>query len=410
MQKNKLLSVIIICILVLLAGCSSDKNVITNSNQNDNSIQSSTDMAVTGTETDIDETGVEADKSMAPNEGDKEVVIDTILYPVMNSKDKWGYIDFEGKLIIDYIYDHAHFFSEGAASVQINEKEGLIDPDGKFIIEPVYDFCGDFSEGMAHVVKEDDGKFKHGFTNKNGDVFFKNYFNNNTGDFHDGLAVFEIDLKFGYVDKNGEIVIEPSYSYAYDFSEGLAMVADDKYKCGFINTKGELVIPFNFDHDAYDAYNIQGFVNGLGAVCENGKYGFINSNGEYVVAPEFEDIEKFSDGIALVYINGLWGYIDEMGEYAIEPQFKHATSFSYGYAFARLTETSNSYDSGGYGLIDKTGKFITPTNLIYENGGGYTFIGEWSIGFHHDLARIAKEEGDRFAYIDKTGKSVWKME
>lgn len=410
MYKNKMLHVIIICILVLLIGCSSDKNTLTSSNQNDNAIQPSTDIEVTGAEADIEETGADADKSMAPNEDDKEVVIDTILYPVMNSKDKWGYIDSEGKLIIDYIYDHAYFFSEGAASVQINGKEGLIGPDGKFVIEPVYDFCGDFSEGLAHVVKEDDDNFKHGFVNKSGDVFYKNYFNNNTGDFHDEFAVFEIDQKFGYVDKSGEIVIEPSYSSAYDFSEGLAMVANENNKCGFINTKGELVIPFNFDHDSLETYYFQGFVNGLGAVCENGKYGFINTNGKYVIAPEFEYIEKFSDGFALVFINGLWGYIDERGEYAIEPQFKHATSFSYGYALARLTDTSDPYDSDGYGLIDKTGEFITPTNLIYENGGGYTFIGEWSIGFHHELARVAREDGDKFAYIDKTGETVWKME
>ena len=100
----------------------------------------------------------------------------SFLYPVMKD-DKWGYIDAEGNLVIDYKFDYAGFFTDGAATVRIGGKESLMAPDGKFLIEPAYDFCGNYSEGLAHVVLGEDGKSRHGFADLTGRVFFRDYFN-----------------------------------------------------------------------------------------------------------------------------------------------------------------------------------------------------------------------------------------
>lgn len=334
----------------------------------------------------------------------------SFLYPVMKD-DKWGYIDAEGNLVIDYKFDYAGFFTDGAATVRIGGKESLMAPDGKFLIEPAYDFCGNYSEGLAHVVLGEDGKSRHGFADLTGRVFFRDYFNNNTGSFHDGLACFEKNGKFGYVNTEGDIVIEPSYDFAYDFSEGLAMVADMD-KCGFINMKNELVIPMIYDHYPEESYLYQGFSNGLAVVCADGKYGYIDTQGNYRIPPKFGYAERFCEGLALVCEDGLWGYIDEKEDYAITPQFQYASSFSGGYAFARLPGQDDPSEYGGFGLIDKTGRFVTPTNLYYEYGGGYTFAMEWSSGFVGDLARVILEDaqGIHYVYISKNGDIVWEME
>jgi len=197
---------------------------------------------------------------------------------------------------------------------------------------------------------------------------------------------------------------------AYDFSEGFATVANNDDKCGFINRFGELVIPFQFDHNPDGTFLYEGFSNGLAAVCINGKFGFINTSGEIVIDAVYDYVERFSDGTALVLVDGLYGYINESGKYIIEPQFAHATSFHNGYAFVR-NSSEGSEQNGGYALMDKKGAFITEENLIYENGGGYTFITEWNTGFVNDLARVVME-GDRnprFVYINKNGDVVWEM-
>lgn len=59
----------------------------------------------------------------------------------------------------------------------------------------------------------------------------------------------------GFMTTFGKIVIPIQYSYAYNFNEGLAMVANQEDKYGFINKKGTVIIPFiykrHFSHEQF---------------------------------------------------------------------------------------------------------------------------------------------------------------
>ena len=50
----------------------------------------------------------------------------------------------------------------------------------------------------------------------------------------------------------------------------------------------------------------------------------INSLGEMVIKPKFEDISPFYEGLAAVKLNGLWGYLDESGKMIFEPKYQEA--------------------------------------------------------------------------------------
>ena len=53
--------------------------------------------------------------------------------------------------------------------------------------------------------------------------------------------------KFGFIDEVGNIVIPCKWKYAYDFSEGLAVVKDNNEKYGFIDKMGTVVIPCKWE-------------------------------------------------------------------------------------------------------------------------------------------------------------------
>lgn len=55
------------------------------------------------------------------------------------------------------------------------------------------------------------------------------------------LALVKKNSKIGYISKDGSFKIEPQYKSAKSFSEGLAAV-ENGGKWGFIDTKGEWVI------------------------------------------------------------------------------------------------------------------------------------------------------------------------
>lgn len=77
-----------------------------------------------------------------------------------------------------------------------------------------------------------------------------------------------------YVDVNGEILGGYEFEEAEDFSEGLAYAERDGI-CGYIDTTGEFVIA-----PVYDSYWDEGFENGYAVVSLDGVRICINEAGE----------------------------------------------------------------------------------------------------------------------------------
>jgi WG containing repeat len=97
-------------------------------------------------------------------------------------------------------------------------------------------------------------------------------------------------------------------------------------------------------------------------VKEDGKWGYIDETGKYVVSPKFEDdayspaADQFSEGVACVKQGvNKWGFIDRDGEFSIPPKFLKCNSFHNGLAWA-----CDSVKSCGY--VGKDGIFVWTGN------------------------------------------------
>lgn len=200
------------------------------------------------------------------------------VFKEVNDELQWGFVDIDGNEVIPCKYDFVNNFrngvarvgkggvsydidksgnilrefgqyddvageySEGLASVEIDNKIGFINKKGNIVIKPQFEPSAFgrtsyvFSEGLCKVEK--DGK--EGMINTAGKMVIPNIYNY-LGDFSEGLARFSIDgQKWGFMDRNGDYVFEPIFDYAYAFSHGLAFVniLDNWY---IINTKGEFL-------------------------------------------------------------------------------------------------------------------------------------------------------------------------
>ena len=58
------------------------------------------------------------------------------------------------------------------------------------------------------------------------------------------------------------------------------------------------------------------FSEGLAAVKENGKWGYIDGTGATVVAAKYASAGSFSEGLAAVKSGGKYGYVDRTGKEA----------------------------------------------------------------------------------------------
>ncbi|MDE3196409.1 MAG: WG repeat-containing protein, partial [Acidobacteriota bacterium] len=88
---------------------------------------------------------------------------------------------------------------------------------------------------------------------------------------------------FGFLDHSGKIVIPPTFTLAWDFSEGRAVVRTNGFQKGYIDKSGRTVVKPQFD-------SASDFSEGLASVGyygPNGRFGYIDSNGTVVVPIQF---------------------------------------------------------------------------------------------------------------------------
>jgi serine/threonine-protein kinase len=120
------------------------------------------------------------------------------------------------------------------------------------------------------------------------------------------------------------VVIPCIYDFADGFFTGLALV-ERNGKWGYINLQGQMVIPC-----IYDGGN--SFQDGLAEVWKDGKCGYINTQGEVVLPCIYDSIKPFSEGLAWV-VEGewsKWSIINTSGKVIVEDcdHWDAATSWS----------------------------------------------------------------------------------
>lgn len=127
-------------------------------------------------------------------------------------KNKWGYVDRDGKFVIKPRFDDADNFFEGLATVKVGCFYGFIDKSGKFVIPPKFALAARFSEGFAAVVPASQTVSAWEYTRK-GKTFLM---------CDAGLGPSEPE---GYIDRTGKIVIEAKFGRAFPFRNGLAQIS-----------------------------------------------------------------------------------------------------------------------------------------------------------------------------------------
>jgi hypothetical protein len=164
--------------------------------------------------------------------------------------DKWGFIDATGSWAIDPQFDIADEFSDGLAPVKIEKKWGYCDRSGNIVIPCQFYEAKSFSNGFAAVRYGDEQGNRKGYIDVTGNkvIEIPDNFYSHESFAAEGLAMIDtrttLDPKIGYIDKTGKIVIECQFTYAENFVDGLAHVAEgygSDRVWGYINHQGEWI-------------------------------------------------------------------------------------------------------------------------------------------------------------------------
>jgi len=266
--------------------------------------------------------------------------------------DGWGFMDLDGKVIIEPQY--FDFFGIQNGLISVMDKEGkyyLIDKTvAKTTTKQEYESIV-FTVGHNLFTTTIGDGFT--FINSKGDVVSEQKFADVYDNFDDnGLIYVKVrvndDFQYALADTTGKIVIGP-YDELSPESEGLIKYGVGEYpeyKEGYIDNKGNIVIAPRFTHAG-------GFQEGLAwaRVTENDKYGYIGKNGEFVIQPKFETAYDFEKcGLAIVKNGDLYGVIDKTGKYILDPTYEGVKIYDTGMIHFRK--------DGKYGYANAQGKIV----------------------------------------------------
>lgn len=281
-----------------------------------------------------------------------------------------GVIDLlEKRLLIDTVFSSISNFTQGVAVVEeplgrktkrYNGRVGLIDSLGHFIIPfGRFEHIGHFVSGVA-IVRSYSEKRKSdcfsGAIDPKGNLLFKRPIDDISyldGNFYEGVAKFSMGKKQGFVDLKGQLVGDKIFSFVNYFSNGKALVTDTDGNYIFIDRNLKSVGP------AFNKVLNAGFRDGYALVESDEGYGLIDTLGNWVVAPVYEDV----DPVGLV--NGYFFFIE--------------------------TEGNKEF----YGISDVNGRIVSKAVMDDFD----------KAGFINGLLRCTVN--GKATYLDKNGQMVW---
>ena len=272
--------------------------------------------------------------------------------------------DSSGNRLTEGMFDYLSSSSEGLFEVHVpGGKFGYLDTNGVFAIQPIYDWTQDFHEGFAWVIRDGKRLIIDKFGTETvpeplpiGDYMEVHPFSNGLARFSIvdftskfGFKVFTLAFHhdeaenagiWGYIDTKGHVILPPQYIFAEDFYGGLAVVCkgewtrdkkwNNKYNTGrlwseqmdwgAINSSGREVIPCKFQEikwrpfDPSDEWNWGTEITKryLAAQNQDGLWGIIDFEGNWVVTPQFGDMGYAMDAspngdMFVFYSRAIWG-------------------------------------------------------------------------------------------------------
>ena len=208
------------------------------------------------------------------NEVNKTKTENANYYITIDKNNKYKVVDSKDNIIIDKDYTYIEYLPGDYFIVERDSKSGIIDSNGKSVIELKYDSISRINE--TDILQME--------TNKN-------------------IALYNLNMK-EIVSMDNAIVKEVKDEKAY-----ILLYSDTDFK--YLDKKGNILTSQNlFENNSLFAKNI------------NGKWGFVDKDGNLKVQNDYELVTDFNKyGFAGIKKDGKWGSINQNGEVVQEPTY-----------------------------------------------------------------------------------------
>lgn len=265
----------------------------------------------------------------------------------------------------------------------------IIDPEGRVVSSARFDDAEPFAHGLAAV--ELDGRW--GYVDRSGEIVISPSFTRARPFDAEGRAAVATGAHYGVIDRSGALVHPAELTRCGPFDGGAAVAAmvvevrastTNLRSAGLMRADGSWVVEPALRADPGRWLTARGPRDGLvAAQLADKRWGLFDLEGAPVGEARFEELGVPGGGLIPAREQGRWGYVDGAGAWVIRPRWLQAQTFSEDLAVVKGED--------GYHLIDRAGEV---------RAGPLTWIGSVSEG-------LAAAQGDQgWGFIDAAGRWV----
>ena len=318
---------------------------------------------------------------------------------VTEKDNKYGLVDNIGTVILDNNYEDikplSNQYEDGFIAENEEGKYSLISYGKQEILEPIYDEIKQTNgDDNYYIVKEgndievvDNNKEKY-LVGKYDDIISIN----------NGNAIVKEGNNFGVVNIDGTEIIEPTYE-SISYATGNNYIVEANNKFGVINTDNQQLIDTKYDNIIYR--NTAGFYeatnsdytsdlidNNMDVKLSGVIVSEVNEDKGYIKVRQDNDYKYYnfrfeektpneilSGNTIFLTKNdeGKYGFVDRNGNVVVNYIYDDATEQNdYGYASVKL--------DGKWGAVDSRGTVVVEPTYTLENNTMIEFIGKWHLG------------------------------
>lgn len=201
----------------------------------------------------------------------------------IDTQEKRGYIDAEGKIIASASLAHVYPATGKGILVFNNNRFGWIDRAGTYTIHTEYRVLTPDLEEDFLLARDEERNW--GLLDFSGNTLAPFSYDDmkNLGS---GLIAYKKDGKWGLMDKTGAVLSDPLYAEIGNCGNGL-LPAKLKNTWLYLSADGAPAI-----HLEGNAQNALPFKEGRAGVKQDGKWGIIDTEGKWIVPPKYEGYKQ----------------------------------------------------------------------------------------------------------------------
>ena len=233
------------------------------------------------------------------NEVSKTKTENANYYITIDKNNKYKVVDSKDNIIIDKDYTYIEYLLGDYFIVERDSKSGIINSNGKSIIELKYDSISRINETDILQMEKDRNIALYNLNMKE-IVSMDNAIVKEVKDEKAYILLYS-DTDFKYLDKNGNILTSQNL-----FENNPLFAKNINGKWGFVDKDGNLKV--QNDYELVTDFNKYGFAG----IKKDGKWGSINQNGEIVQEPTYDLKRNIPEFVGKYYRVNATKFSDEI--------------------------------------------------------------------------------------------------